>query len=624
MDDPNTIPTPVQAAGRAISGANASKLLAAHKSLADGVGEIKQILTNSGWLTAELPRAPFSSVEAASLTLSEETQMRLWMTKVDTTISLCYQRLADRDPTENLGSVVSATMAALREAIGDLPQPQARGQMQTGLELCWHHHGHDWEPYITPGESNLAEKVDDLSFSYRLVTTFRYFTWYFYHALRNLGSPEETMGRLVDELNSLLTAAIAQVSPDSPGDTSLSIESEIEVEPTEPEDTIAIEAAAGEYEAIWDLTLAARTIDVEAEGDDDAVPVEGVLFRVDEPSECAPSVGPRLPLYISADVAAKALKHVMGRPLDAHESLEAHGGGVVGAIVEGAVSGQDAVIRGFLHGHHLPDKVAEIRAAARSGELGMSMVGSVAWHRDKVDGRDVAVVDRMRLKGGTILRASVATYQKTRVMLKSAVDREGRSLLAAVADSEPASEPIAASANDTSESPPEDQTHKEDPIETMSEPTTTTATVAAPDLTEKLLTAIESLASRLTAIEAKQAAEEEAEAERLAAEQAAAQQAAQLEAMATKVAEALAPTIDERINAVLATQQRPAAPGVRRATQAAPVVPQSTTAVAAQAIDPQMQNLLNQLARTPDHNITGRIALKQQIFDLERNSSIAR
>jgi len=222
------------------------------------------------------------------------------------------------------------------------------------------------------------------------------------------------------------------------------------------------------------------------------------------------------------------------------------------------------------------------------------------------------VVDRLKLKGGTILRAAVATYQKTRVKLLSAVDRAGRSL--PLANTQAAAVPVAAS---TTHQPIE-------PLDSDIPMTTETPTVAAmpTDLTEKLLTAIEAIGTRLSAIEEKQQAAEQAEADRLAAEQAAAAEAAAVEAMAQKVAAAIAPSIDERIAAVMGT--RPVAQAQRRSV-ATPVVPgAAATPVAAGAASPEVSALLTQLDRTPAHNIAGRIALKQRIADLERNAALSR
>jgi hypothetical protein len=602
----------VQAAGRSISGANADRLKTAHQSLVSGEQILRQVLMESGYLplTASSHYSSFdhpAPVEAAALSLSAETQLRLWVARVDTALALCYQRLATNDPNDSAADTIASTLNALREAIADLPPPSARDRAWSGLDIYYRA-----SDYGCPCDG-LIEGVDREVRSFRLVTAIRFFLDLFFRRLHDLTEPAEAMSLLIDELGKVLSSLDAHPTTNNSG---LAIESEIEVDPMESE-AIAVEASSGEYEAVWALTLAAATTaDLEAvDDDDDAVPIEGVLFRVDEPSECAPMVGPRLPMLITSDVAAAAMKRVLGCPLDADESLESHGGTIVGAITAGAVVGKDAVIRGFLHGHHLPQKVAEIRAAARAGDLGMSMIGSVSWHRGKVGGRDVAVVDRLKLKGGTILRASAATYQKTRVRLLSAVDQNGRALpVAAAAEDVPL---VASATPETSDTPTIPTISKPDPMSSPIEASDLSTIVEA--IAAKLLPPIESLNDRLVAVEAKQReAEAQSEAERLAAEAAKAEAEA-IEAMAGKVIEAISPTLDERIRSVL-NAGRPVAATPRRLTTS-PLVPGTPTPVAASS-DDRIAVLTAQLERTPPHNLAARFSLKQQIADLQTAAAI--
>jgi Sec-independent protein translocase protein TatA len=146
-----------------------------------------------------------------------------------------------------------------------------------------------------------------------------------------------------------------------------------------------------------------------------------VLFRIDEPSESAPSVGPGLPLYVPKAVAEEALSTVSGLPLDAHDNLSQHSNpDIAGVMLSASIQGNDFRVSGYLYDWSQSDKVAKI--AANKEQLGMSMNANAIGHEAEVDGRKVFWVDKLELLGANILFSEKATYRQTRLLSAGGVD----------------------------------------------------------------------------------------------------------------------------------------------------------------------------------------------------------
>jgi hypothetical protein len=144
--------------------------------------------------------------------------------------------------------------------------------------------------------------------------------------------------------------------------------------------------------------------------------VEGILFKIDSPSEAIPNVGPGLPLYIPRAVALEALACLdfsRPKPLDAHNSLSQHASTeIVGAMTSARVDGDDFWVSGVLWDHNQPHKVEAISAS--QDHLGMSVNATAEGHPTEIDGRSVWQIDRLRILGANILFAEKATFKKTR------------------------------------------------------------------------------------------------------------------------------------------------------------------------------------------------------------------
>jgi len=159
---------------------------------------------------------------------------------------------------------------------------------------------------------------------------------------------------------------------------------------------------------------------IEATGEEDPNrhPVQGVLFRVDEPSEAIPAIGPGLPLLIPREVAESVLNSVSGLPLDAHDNLDQHANAEIAGVMQAAsIKDNDFVVSGLLWPWSQSKKVQAI--ARDTDKLGMSMnaiaKGVPALH----NGTKVFKIEKLRLLGANILYSAKATYRKTRLISAS-------------------------------------------------------------------------------------------------------------------------------------------------------------------------------------------------------------
>lgn len=175
--------------------------------------------------------------------------------------------------------------------------------------------------------------------------------------------------------------------------------------------TIEASAVCEEDTAIFHVEVQAR-----ASGGGNNRALQGVMFRVNEPSEAIPNVGPGLPLYIPERVALAAIQDFnrSPKPFDAHDSLTDHSlTNIVGVADRAELRGRDVVVKGWLFDFNQPTRVQQILANQR--KLGMSINASAAGHPSVVDGQQVWVVDQLHIYGANLLYAKRATYQRTSI-----------------------------------------------------------------------------------------------------------------------------------------------------------------------------------------------------------------
>lgn len=211
-----------------------------------------------------------------------------------------------------------------------------------------------------------------------------------------------------------------------------SIEKLVEAGMPEPEEATEPEPEEPEPEEGPPAQLVASRIDIvrEAEveisaraGDGNAHDIVGVLFRIDEPSESAPSMGSLLPLYVPREVAAAAVASVANKPIDVSDKLDRHSlPDIVGVMTSARVDDKDFVVAGKLWPYNQGERVKSILANKQI--LGMSMNASAVGRETEIDGTRVFAISRLDILGANILYAERATYGKTRLVSASAADDE--------------------------------------------------------------------------------------------------------------------------------------------------------------------------------------------------------
>lgn len=152
--------------------------------------------------------------------------------------------------------------------------------------------------------------------------------------------------------------------------------------------------------------------EVEVQAGANRHPVRGVLFRVDEPSESAPSIGTGKPLFIPRAVAERIVGHVKNLPLDADDSLGKHANDkIVGVMVKAEIVGNDFIVEGHLWPWNNRAKVGLI--SANNGQLGMSMNAYAKGRNEVVNGVETFWIEELDLLGANILFRDRATFRKT-------------------------------------------------------------------------------------------------------------------------------------------------------------------------------------------------------------------
>ncbi len=138
---------------------------------------------------------------------------------------------------------------------------------------------------------------------------------------------------------------------------------------------------------------------------------KGVLTRVDEESDRAPTGTRGRRVMLTREAAQKALPTLMGMAIDYAPALDAHDAKrKIGVITRAEIEGRDVVVGGFLYARDFPELVRELRA---SGDLGLSYELADARVED-VRAQVWKLVD-VTFTGAAVLKRSKAAYGKTSI-----------------------------------------------------------------------------------------------------------------------------------------------------------------------------------------------------------------
>lgn len=343
-------------------------------------------------------------------------------------------------------------------------------------------------------------------------------------------------------------------------------------------------------------------------------PVEGVLFRINEPSEHSPSVGPRLPLYIPSEVAASVVDTVSGLPLDAADSLSGHANEeIAGVMLSAEILGNDFIVRGYLWPWSQQQKVANI--SAHRDRLGMSMNATAVGHEAEVDGIKVFWIDSLELLGANILFADKATYQQTRLVAADAAQddvsnsEQETEAVELTAPTWPAGAIAASAQADPEPSYSDEEIMDIEAIKTQLDEIST----GLKSLTH-LSNDVETLKNQMSEIQAERT-EQEAQIQAAVTQQ-------QFEQQQQNLAKLIAETLDQKLEQKINPSGQPPRKTVSLAAQAEMKTEETEIAVAQSELQ-KIEAQLDILRQTNSSDGTVRLQLAQRVRDLKMQLGIA-
>lgn len=152
-----------------------------------------------------------------------------------------------------------------------------------------------------------------------------------------------------------------------------------------------------------------------ADASENRRPFEGVLFKVDTPSDGAPHGTDGLRLIIPRAVAQKAAETIAGQPINAHPEFTDHDiKSNIGVFTGARIDGDEFIVTGYTFGYNMAEEMQNMSALQH--DLGMSFEGFAITTAEERDGEMYAVAESMSLCGGTVLYKDLAAYKTTRLL----------------------------------------------------------------------------------------------------------------------------------------------------------------------------------------------------------------
>ncbi|MBI3405735.1 MAG: hypothetical protein HY046_09795 [Acidobacteria bacterium] len=159
------------------------------------------------------------------------------------------------------------------------------------------------------------------------------------------------------------------------------------------------------------MQLEAMAIEIpEVAGHPNRVTFSGVLTRLDQPSDRAPSGAAGHRVMLPRVVAERALPSLLGMAVDFSPGLKGHDvQRKIGVITRAEIAGDRLEVAGYLFGKDFPEVIAEIRAART--RLGMSY--EVTGVKVADPRAEIWRLENVMFTGAAILERSAAAYEQT-------------------------------------------------------------------------------------------------------------------------------------------------------------------------------------------------------------------
>jgi hypothetical protein len=157
----------------------------------------------------------------------------------------------------------------------------------------------------------------------------------------------------------------------------------------------------------------------DGDGHPNRTPFEGILTKVDEPSDKAPSGSMGHRVLIPSSLARGKLHTLLGMGVGVTPDLEDHDNRFkVGIITEADIVGNDLTVKGYLFAKDFEEEVEAIRAASKADIMGMSFEISDVSVKNPND--DIWVLHDLNFTGAAILKRASAAYETTSLIAAKA------------------------------------------------------------------------------------------------------------------------------------------------------------------------------------------------------------
>lgn len=162
------------------------------------------------------------------------------------------------------------------------------------------------------------------------------------------------------------------------------------------------------------------------EGHPNRTPFKGILTKVDEPSDKAPSGSHGHRILIPAALARQKLDTLIGMGVGITPDLEDHDSRFkIGHITQASVAGNDLIVEGILFAKDFEEEISAIKAAG--DEMGMSF--EIADVAVKNPDDDIWVLHDLTFTGAAILKRESAAYETTSLIAAKADQTEEEGIM---------------------------------------------------------------------------------------------------------------------------------------------------------------------------------------------------
>ncbi len=170
------------------------------------------------------------------------------------------------------------------------------------------------------------------------------------------------------------------------------------------------------------ISLSAMALNISTDdGHPNKMPFSGILVRLDEPSDAAPSGSYSRKIIVTTAAARKALPSLLGMAVNSNPSFDGHGAQAkIGVITSADIVGNAIVVSGFVYAADFPVIASSIRAL--KSLLGFSFEAHRLVVADPT--ADVLTITELAFTGAAIMRKDRAAYTTTSIAASSATTED--------------------------------------------------------------------------------------------------------------------------------------------------------------------------------------------------------